>query len=79
MDMVLTRIGITSKRQRAIAYGGLSLTLLLILWLCATTFFGWIEARVLPSPGTVVAKFAEFTREPFSGLTLIGHIGASLN
>ena len=65
--------------RRPLVYGAISLSVLFVVWLLATTLFQWIEPRVLPSPGEVVAKFAEFIREPFSGLTLGGHMLSSLN
>ncbi|MGI9503797.1 MAG: ABC transporter permease [Geminicoccaceae bacterium] len=78
IDAMLASQGIVSTRGRSIAYGVLSLTALLLLWFLATSVFQWIEPRVLPSPPEVVQKFIQHITEPFSGLTLAGHILASL-
>lgn len=67
-----------SPKAQATIYGAAALTFLLLLWIAATSVFGWIAPRVLPSPFDVVARFAELIIEPFSGSTLIGHIGGSL-
>ncbi|MGH1464855.1 MAG: ABC transporter permease [Cognatishimia sp.] len=78
LDNTLHKIGITTNKARSFAYGALSLSALFILWFLATSVFQWLEPRVLPSPPEVAAKFAEFIAAPFSGLTLGGHILASL-
>lgn len=71
----------TRRRPRltqATIYGAASLLGLLLLWVAATSLFGWIEPRVLPSPFEVVARFATLLIEPFSGSTLAGHVLGSL-
>lgn len=79
VDALLTRLGIASASGRSVAYGALTLSALLLLWILSTSVFQWVEARVLPSPFAVVAKYAQIIKEPFSGLTLDGHILESLN
>ncbi len=74
----LERMGVMTDRGKATAYGIFSLSLLLILWICATSLFQWIEPRVLPSPAQVIKQFAWILTEPFSGLRLPGHILSSL-
>jgi len=74
----LKEIGITSNRAKAKAYGALSLSSLLLLWILATSVLEWIEPRVLPSPAQVVRQFFWILTEPFSGLRLPGHIWVSL-
>lgn len=59
-------------------YGGCALTALLLAWWLATVIPGLIPPRVLPSPPEVVARFGSLLAEPFSGATLVGHAGASL-
>lgn len=65
-------------QSQAAIYGAASLLSLLLVWIAATSVFGWIAPRVLPSPFEVVARFAELLVEPFSGSTLLGHIAGSL-
>ena len=73
-----TRQAIRSPRAQATVYGAASLLTLLLVWIAATSVFGWIEPRVLPSPFEVVSRFANLLVEPFSGSTLVGHIAGSL-
>ncbi|TAN00193.1 MAG: hypothetical protein EPN45_14860, partial [Rhizobiaceae bacterium] len=67
-----------SENLRATLYGVVSLSLLLFLWIAATSLFGWIGTRVLPSPFVVVSRFADLMVDPFGGSTLLGHISGSL-
>ena len=69
---------IRSPRATAALYGAASLLTLLLIWIAATSVFGWIAPRVLPSPFEVVSRFANLLVEPFSGATLGGHILGSL-
>ncbi len=78
IESSLKTLGVTSTRGKARAYGAISLSLLLVLWVLATSVFQWIEPRVLPSPAQVVRQFAWILTEPFSGLRLPGHILVSL-
>ena len=78
VETILTQMGFVSTRSKAVAYGALSLLTLLFIWFLATSVFGWIEPRILPSPPEVVAKYIWHVREPFSGLRLSGHVLASL-
>lgn len=78
IDNTLAKLGLTSTRARAIVYGSFTLSLLLVLWFLSTSVFQWVEPRVLPSPAAVVSKYLQIITEPFSGLTLDGHIFASL-
>ncbi len=78
IDAVLARIGVVSTQGKSVAYGTLSIAALLIAWFLSTSVFQWIEPRVLPSPAEVVQKYIQHVTEPFSGLTLAGHILASL-
>jgi len=78
IDTMLTQMGVVSMRGKAVAYGTLSLTTLILAWFLSTSVLGLIEPRVLPSPTEVVQKYFLHVTEPFSGLTLSGHILASL-
>lgn len=64
--------------RAATVYGSSTLVVLLVLWWLATAIPDFIPPRVLPSPLDVVARFASLLAEPFSGATLIGHAGVSL-
>jgi ABC-type nitrate/sulfonate/bicarbonate transport system permease component len=64
-------------RQPAV-YGAASIVFLLLAWWVATEVPGLIPTRVLPSPWDVVARFGTLIAEPFSGATLAGHAGVSL-
>ena len=78
IDLAFRRMGIVSTRQRSLAYGALSLSTLVVAWILSTSVFQLIEPRVLPSPAQVVNQFIWIITVPFSGLTLEGHILASL-
>ena len=78
VDATLNRLGVASARGKSVAYGALTLSVLLLLWILSTSVFQWVEARVLPSPIEVLAKYIQIIKEPFSGLTLDGHILESL-
>lgn len=64
--------------RAATVYGSSTLVVLLVLWWLATAIPDFIPPRVLPSPLDVVARFGSLLAEPFSGATLIGHAGVSL-
>lgn len=64
--------------RAATVYGSSTLIVLLVLWWLATAIPDFIPPRVLPSPLDVVARFASLLAEPFSGATLVGHAGVSL-
>jgi ABC-type nitrate/sulfonate/bicarbonate transport system permease component len=64
-------------RQPAV-YGAGAIGFLLLAWWLATAIPGLIPTRVLPSPWDVVARFGALIVEPFSGATLAGHAGVSL-
>lgn len=78
LERLFGKMGITGDRGLSVAYGCTSLASLLLLWFLSTSVFGWIEPRVLPSPGQVIDQFAWIISTPFSGLTLDGHILSSL-
>jgi len=78
IDALLTRLSITSSGGRSAVYGALTISTLLLTWFLSTTVFELIEPRVLPSPAEVITKYWQIIKEPFSGLTLDGHILASL-
>jgi ABC-type nitrate/sulfonate/bicarbonate transport system permease component len=59
-------------------YGGAALLAFVLAWTLATAIPGLVSARVLPSPWEVVSRAALLLAEPFSGSTLVGHAGASL-
>lgn len=67
-----------SGHVQAMLYGAASLLALLLLWIAATSLFGWVEPRILPSPFEVVSRFATLLVDPFGGSTLFGHIAGSL-
>ncbi|MFB0919594.1 MAG: ABC transporter permease [Oscillospiraceae bacterium] len=52
----------------------ISIALLLILWVSASS----TEGSSFPSPMEVVNRYIQFTERPIKGLSLIGHIWASL-
>lgn len=64
--------------RSATVYGSSALGVLLVLWWVATAIPDFIPPRVLPSPLDVVARFGSLLAEPFSGATLVGHAGVSL-
>lgn len=64
--------------RSATVYGSGTLLVLLVLWWLATAIPDFIPPRVLPSPLDVVARFGSLLGEPFSGATLVGHAGVSL-
>lgn len=64
--------------RAATVYGSSTLLVLLVLWWLATAIPDFIPPRVLPSPLDVVARFGSLLAEPFSGATLVGHAGVSL-
>ena len=64
--------------RAATVYGSSTLVVLLVLWWLATAIPDFIPPRVLPSPLDVVARFGSLLAEPFSGATLVGHAGVSL-
>lgn len=74
IDYLLSQLGVTTNRAKATAYGALTLLVLLLVWIVSTSMFQLIEPRVLPSPSSVVSKYIQIITEPFSGLTLDGHI-----
>lgn len=78
IDRALQRIGISSTYGKSVAYGACTLAALALVWILSTSVFHIVEPRVLPSPFQVVSQFAWIISEPFSGLTLIGHILVSL-
>lgn len=78
LDSMLKRVGVTTAQGKSTAYGALTLCTLLVVWILSTSVFQWIEPRVLPSPFEVVAKYVQIITEPFSGLTLDGHILESI-
>jgi len=67
-----------SEKIQATLYGIASLAVLLLLWIAATSLFGWIGARILPSPFAVISRFADLLIDPFGGSTLLGHASGSL-
>ena len=69
---------IRSPQSDAAIYGAASLSVLLLVWILATSAFGWIGPRILPSPWEIVARFAQLLIDPFSGSTLLGHVLGSL-
>lgn len=64
--------------RAATVWGSSALGFLLAAWWLATAIPGFIPPRVLPSPLEVVARFGFLLAEPFSGATLAGHAGVSL-
>jgi len=67
-----------SAKTQATLYGAASLLGLLFLWIAATSIFGWIDPRVLPSPFEIALRFADLLVDPFGGATLLGHVLGSL-
>ncbi|WP_424987155.1 ABC transporter permease [Microbulbifer sp. S227A] len=64
--------------SRPLAYGAVSLGILGLAWVLATSVLGWVGPEVLPSPFEVIARFAGLIVEPFAGAALMGHVLASL-
>lgn len=62
----------------AATYGAGAILVLLAAWWLAAAIPGFIPSRVLPSPWEVVARFGTLLADPFSGATLVGHAGVSL-
>ena len=56
IEAALARMGMVSTQGRSIAYGALSLAVLLTAWLLSTSVFQLIAPRVLPSPAEVAQK-----------------------
>ncbi|MDO6729132.1 ABC transporter permease [Marinovum sp. 2_MG-2023] len=68
----------SSLLPQPLVYGAVSLGILGLVWVLATSVFGWVGPEVLPSPFDVIARFANLTTEPFAGAALSGHVFASL-
>lgn len=68
-----------SKASSTIYYGisALSVLIALILWLLASTK-GWVNPLFVPSPAAVWTAFLDIAREGYKGVSLAGHIGASM-
>jgi ABC-type nitrate/sulfonate/bicarbonate transport system permease component len=64
--------------EPALVYGAATLGILLVAWTLATSAFGLVPARLLPSPVAVLERAATLVASPFSGATLAGHMLASL-
>lgn len=72
------RRGPAAGRGPQFAYGLCSILTVLVLWFVLTDVTGAVGPTFLPSPYDVVTRFGSLLTEPFSGTTLIGHLGASL-
>ncbi len=72
------RVSLTSRLGKSTLYGAFTLCTLMLVWVLSTSVFQLIEPRVLPSPFEVLAKYKQIITEPFSGLTLDGHIFESV-
>jgi len=58
--------------------GAVSIALFLALWWFATAGLGFGDQTTIASPPEVVRALVRLTLEPFGGLTLPGHVAASL-
>ncbi|SNT73673.1 ABC transporter permease [Paracoccus seriniphilus] len=74
----LNKLGLSESPRLPFLYGAASLLTLLALWVLSTSVLDLVDARTLPSPVEVIGRFLNLVVEPFSGSTLIGHVGASL-
>ncbi len=65
-------------RARARNHAIVSVGGLLLLWLLVTSVLGLLDPEVLPSPLDVGRALGMLAVEPFSGSTLAGHVGSSI-
>jgi len=65
------------RRKSAALVSAITITAVLIIWWAVTGMHG-IDPLFLPSPGAVLAKFAEVWREGYVDATLLQHLAASL-
>jgi ABC-type nitrate/sulfonate/bicarbonate transport system permease component len=66
------------RLEPALVHAVATLGILLVAWTLATSTFGLVPARVLPSPLAVLERAGFLAVTPFSGATLAGHMIASL-